>query len=102
MWDTLEPFIVQALMAIGTAATAWAVQWFRTRTQRIVVEQATIEAEAMGHRTGAKGDEKLSHAITVSSMRLGPLTRPTATRLEEMVEQAVPRAAATVPPPGRS
>ncbi len=99
MLEALEPFIVQALMALGTAATAWAVQWFRARTQRLVVEQATIEAESMGHRTGAKGVEKRDFALTLSATRLNSLTRPSPERLEELVEKAVPGARRSVPPP---
>ena len=96
--EALQAIVVQSLIIIVPLATAWAAQWFRARTQRQVVEQATIEAEAMGHRTGAKGPEKKSLALTLSSTRLGPLTRPTTERLEAMVEEAVPGARRSVPP----
>lgn len=98
MLETLQAIVVQSLMLIVPAATAWAVAWFRARTQREVVEQATIEAEAMGHRTGAKGVEKRDFALTLSSTRLNSLTRPSPERLEELVEKAVPGARRSVPP----
>ena len=69
------------------------------RDRRLVVEQATIEAESMGHRTGAKGVEKRDFALTLSATRLNSLTRPSPERLEELVEKAVPGARRSVPPP---
>ncbi len=99
MLEALQPIVIQSLMVIIPAATAWAVAWFRSRAQRSVVEQATVEAEAAGHRQGLRGVKKKELAMTLSSERMGAFTRPSPERLEEMVEDAVPQAAITVPPP---
>lgn len=99
MLEVLQTMVIQSLMLIVPVATAWAVAWFRTRTQHEVVEQATIEAEAMGHREGASGEQKKQMAMTLSTTRMGPWVRPSPERLGSMVEDAVPKAAATVPPP---
>lgn len=97
--EALEAIFTQAAVLIVPAFSAWAVAWFRAREQRAVVEQATIEAEAMGHREGASGEQKKQMAMTLSSTRMRPWVRPSPERLGSMVEDAVPNAAATVPPP---
>jgi hypothetical protein len=99
MWEAVEAAMIQALLVLIPLATAWAGAWLRARTQRQVVQQAAEEAEAEGHRHGLRGAEKKEMALTLSSTRLGAFTRPSPERLDEMVEDAVPEAKRTVPPP---
>ena len=99
MLEALEVILVQALAVIVPAVSALVVAWLRAKTQKQVVEQATIEAEAAGHRDGLDGGKKKELALTLSSTRMGAFTRPSPERLDAMVEEAVPIARASVRPP---
>jgi len=95
MWEELEPIITNALAAVIPAAAMWAVAWFRMRTQRQVVQRAAEEAEAEGSRHGLPHPEKKELALTLSSTRMGLLTRPSPAKLDAMVDEAQ----RSVPPP---
>ena len=102
VWNEVAPYLVQGLIAIITAGVPLVVALFRARTQRLVVEQATAEAEARGHREGLRGGKKKTLAVTLAGERLGPWTRPSPERLGTMVEAALPQTRASVPPPGQN
>ncbi len=97
--DAVTEALAQSLAGLIPIAAAWAAAWFRTRIQKQVVEQATIEAENRGVREGMKGDHKKQLAVTLSQERLNVFMRPNAERLDAMVEQAVPIARASIRPP---
>lgn len=99
--EDLEPILVQSAMLIIPSLTAWLLAWVRVKTQRSVVEQATIEVEAAGYVRSMSGPAKKELAMTLARVRMGAFTRPSQSRLDGMVEAAVPVAVATVPPPAR-
>lgn len=99
LWRAVEPHVIEALVAIITAATPLVVAWLRARRQRLVVDQATREAEARGYREGLEGAEKRAHAAKLAKERMGPLTRPGDDTLETLIDRSLPQARASVAPP---
>ncbi len=96
----VESLLFEALKGLIPLLGSLIMAWCRDRIQRLAVEKATCEAEAMGHESGAfNGAAKKAYALGLSNARLGILTRPAPDRLDAMVEAAVPMAARTVPPP---
>ena len=98
-WQAVELYLVQGLIAIIGAGVPFVVAWFRSRTQRLVIEQAATEAEALGFREGMSGARKKEFATTLATSRMGMLTMPGKERLDRMVEEALPAARKSIPPP---
>jgi len=87
--NMLAPSVGNALVAVLAAAVPAAVAWLRLRTQRLIVEQATLEAEAVGRNHGMSGAQKKGLATSLVKARTGPLTRPSDPRISSLIEGAV-------------
>lgn len=101
MWHQIEPLLANAVIAILTAGVPFLVAWLRSRTQRMVVEQATTEAEAKGHRVPLSGPAKKQLAMSIAGERLGGWTTLSDERLSILVEDVLPQARMSARPPPR-
>lgn len=99
MFADLEPIIVQSITAVLAVAVPLITQWMRSRTRRLVVEEAATEAEAAGYRDGLSGTEKKLLAVTLSNARLGMFTSMSEDDIASMVERALPHARVSARPP---
>lgn len=95
----LAPYLLEAAIGLVAALGSYVAAWFRTREQRLVVQQATDEVEAEGHRDPTmRGERKRARAITLVGQRMGTLTLPGAVRLDQLLDDAVPNSQASIAP----
>lgn len=98
IWEQIAPTVVQSLIAILLAASAFVVTWLqRQRLKWDTAKQATLEAEELGARMNLGGAAKLAIAVRKTQANAPLLAKMNPVEATRMVHKALRESSPGVP-----
>ncbi len=98
LWEQIAPTVVQALIAIVLAASAFVVAWFqRQRLKWDTAKQATLETEELGARLNLNSEAKLAVAVRKTQANAPLLAKMGPIEATRMVHKALRESSPGVP-----